>query len=51
MKKQGLILMLCLMCALFATKGMAQNTIVLREDNIDDILKGLSRAHDAWRGG
>ena len=42
MKKQGLILMLCLMCALFATKGMAQNTIVLREDNIDDIIKAMT---------
>ena len=42
MKKQSLILMLCLMCALFATKGMAQNTIVLREDNIDDILKAMT---------
>ena len=34
--------MLCLMCALFATKGMAQNTIVLREDNIDDIIKAMT---------
>ena len=42
MKKQGLILMLCLMCALFATKGLAQNTIVLREDNIDDIIKAMT---------
>ena len=42
MKKQNLIMMLCLVCALIATRGMAQNTLVLREDNIDDIVKAMT---------
>ena len=42
MKKQSLILMLCLVSAVFSTRGMAQNTIVLREDNIEDIIKAMT---------
>jgi len=42
MKKQNLIMMLCLVGALFATRSMAQNTLVLREDNIDDIVKAMT---------
>ena len=42
MKKQNLIMMLCLVGALIATKGMAQNTLVLREDNMDDIVKAMT---------
>ena len=42
MKKLSIILSLCLVCALFATKGMAQNNLVLREDNIEDILKAMT---------
>ena len=42
MKKQSIILSLCFVCALFATKGMAQNNLVLREDNIEAILKAMT---------
>ena len=42
MKKQSIILSLCLVCVLFATKGMAQNNLFLREDNIEAILKAMT---------
>ena len=44
MKKQSIILSLCLVCALFATKGMAQNNLVLREDNIE----GPTMSRSTW---
>ena len=34
--------MLCLAGAIVATKGVAQNNTVLREDNIDDIIKAMT---------
>ena len=34
--------MLCLAGAIVATKGVAQNNTVLREDNIEDILKAMT---------
>ena len=42
MKKLNIIFSLCLFCALFATKGMAQNNLVLREDNIEEILNAMT---------
>ena len=42
MKKQSIILSLCLVCALFATKGTAQNNLVLREDNIEAVLQAMT---------
>ena len=42
MKKQSIILSFCFVCALFATKGMAQNNLVLREDNIEAVLQAMT---------
>ena len=43
MNKKNIILILCLMCGMaLATTASAQNNLVLREDNIEEILKAMT---------